>query len=114
MMASRVLHMVALAGACWLLAEPVLASGSSHAPARKAAVRAPAYTGPGQVTVLPITALPRGAILPPARSIPRAAATAVTGEAQPAGKVPAVAKKPGNDFYIVNNPELRWQFYSYP
>ncbi|MBE9608616.1 hypothetical protein [Chitinilyticum piscinae] len=105
--------------------KPPAAKG--HGSARSAE---PVYTGPGVVRVLPGTELPANAVLPPARgySVSSSHAPAATAAkpapifgaaagAAAAGKAegaPPAAKRPTNEFYIVNNPELRWQQYSYP
>lgn len=88
------------------------AGSTGHAPGRKAVVKAPLYSGPGPVTVLPASALPQGAVLPPARGM--GTATAMSRKAESAPVTSVAGKKAPADFYIVSNPELRWQFYSYP
>jgi hypothetical protein len=87
---------------------------------------------PGLVRVLPATQIPSMAILPPAKSLqksmtaqPSQKASSTWGAIEDAPKVletsvvettmPVLGRKIASPkFYTETNPELRWQYYSYP
>ncbi|WP_027469613.1 hypothetical protein [Deefgea rivuli] len=109
------------------------APGHSSTAARHA-VRSNSNTSyamkPGLVRVLPAAQIPSSAILPPAKGLQKSMtaqpnAKAMWGTIEDAPKVlesslietsvPVVGRKIASPkFYTETNPELRWQYYSYP
>ncbi|QLG86853.1 hypothetical protein HQ393_00560 [Chitinibacter bivalviorum] len=74
---------------------------------------------PGLVRTMPASSLPAGKVLPPAKGLSGNTVAANTAESKPRltwGETTIVkpAAAPAPEIYIVRDPELRWQQYSYP
>jgi hypothetical protein len=90
---------------------------STHASAKPAADMA---VTPGIVRVMPSSSLPAGKVLPTGKLALDTASTPSTGNLasnKPRltwGETTIVPAAPAPEIYIVRDPELRWQQYSYP
>ncbi|WP_373976199.1 hypothetical protein NT239_05330 [Chitinibacter sp. SCUT-21] len=91
--------------------------GSSHSSSAKMTTSSPVT--PGIVRVLPSNALPAGKVLPAAKMVGDGMGSSDSSTNKPRliwGETTVVkpAALPAPEIYIVRDPELRWQQYSYP
>ncbi|WP_047395298.1 hypothetical protein [Chitinibacter sp. ZOR0017] len=97
--------------------------GSSKKSSGHGAAESSQAVTPGLVRVMPASSLPGGKVLPPAKGLNEVSASSGSSSAGSSGKprltwgettVIKPAASPAPEIYIVRDPELRWQQYSYP